>query len=105
MDEAVSIELLKLLLQVAWADDELSGDEVESLHHHAAALYLSPPAVAEFDAWLHRRAPLPPPNMGLLREHRAVALRACARLTQSDGVVRPEEHALMRQVMEMLGPG
>ena len=102
MDETISLELLKLLLQVAWADHTLAADEVETLHHYAGALGLSPPTIAQFQRWVERRDPLPPPNMGVLRQHRAVVLRACARLSQADGVLHQDEHHVMRDVMEML---
>ncbi len=85
MDTVTGLELIKLLLQVAWADDVVTPLERETLD--AAATRLAGDAGhALLTATLDHHEPLPPPNMGLLARHRADVLKEVARLSAVDGV-------------------
>jgi hypothetical protein len=85
VDASTGLELVKLLLQVAFADDEVSAAERLSLD--ATARRLAGDAGLEVvKAAVDRRERLPPPNMGLLSKHRAEVLKEVARLGAVDGI-------------------
>jgi uncharacterized tellurite resistance protein B-like protein len=86
---AVGLELIKLLLQVVFADDVVTPAERVALS--ASAERLAGPAGLELvHAVLDRRGPLPAPNMGLLAEHRADVLVEVGQIAAADGVNRDE---------------
>lgn len=89
MDENTGLELVKLLLQVAFADDVVSEGERAALDDVAARL--AGPAGADLvTAALDRRERLLPPNMGLLAQHRTEVLKEVARLGAVDGIHKDE---------------
>ncbi|HEY1099166.1 MAG TPA: hypothetical protein VGF99_09560, partial [Myxococcota bacterium] len=69
VDEETGLELVKLLLQVAYADDVVTDAERDSLYATAARVAGAAGRDVVDEALVHRR-PLPPPNMGLLARHR-----------------------------------
>lgn len=85
VDTATGLELVKLLLQVAFADDVISAAERTSLDDTALRLagQEGPEVVA---AAIDRHERLPAPNMGLLATHRAEVLKEVARLASVDGL-------------------
>ena len=100
MDSATGTELVKLLLQVVTADDVVSDAERRALD--AAAVRLGgDAAVAVVKAALDEGRPLPPPNIGVLRQHRGAVLVEVARIGAIDGIHR-EELDLVKLIGEML---
>lgn len=85
MDASTGLELVKLLLQVAFADNEVSAAERVSLDGAARRL-AGDAGVEVVKAAVDRRERLPPPNMGLLSQHRAEVLKEVARLGAIDGI-------------------
>jgi len=97
-----AFELLKLLLQVAWADDQVSPEEANALLAFGQKNQLTAEQLALLAACLAGNAPLPPPNLGFLRSHRLDVLRAVKELLQSDLHVADEEGALLEQISSLL---
>lgn len=85
MDTVTGLEVIKLLLQVAWADDVVTSLERDVLFAAAERL-AGDEGRALLSATLDERQPLPPPNIGLLVRHRADVLKEVARLSAVDGV-------------------
>ena len=101
MDVVVGTELVKLLLQVVTADDVVSDAERAALDAAAARLG-GADAVAVVSAALDGGGRLPPPNIGLLRQHRGAVLVEVARIGAVDGIHR-DELDLVKLIGEMLG--
>ncbi len=100
MDPTVGLELTKLLLQVAFADDVVTAPERAALDDAARRL-AGPPGLDLVSGVLDRGQPLPPPNMALLGAHRAAVLREVAQVAASDGV-HADELALIKTIVELM---
>jgi uncharacterized tellurite resistance protein B-like protein len=96
-------ELVKLLLQVAWADHDVAPAEAEALMAFARRSGLKPDELASLSAMLSGRAPLAPPNLGVLKARRTDVLRAVKELLLSDLEVAEEEEAILEQISSLLG--
>lgn len=59
-----AFELMKLLLQVAWADDDIASEEAEALRAFAKKNQLSADHFTLISACLAGKAPLPHPTSG-----------------------------------------
>jgi uncharacterized tellurite resistance protein B-like protein len=99
----VASELVKLLMQVAWADHEVAVEEAEALLAYARRQGLAEDELGRLSAMLTGRSPLVPPNLGVLKPHRAEVLRAVKELLLSDLSVADEEEDILRQIAELLG--
>ena len=100
--ERLNIEIIKLLIQVAWADGEVAEDEVEHLRDRAREAGLGDKAVAMLDAFLGGERKLPAPDFGFLREHRDAALSAAEKMVRSDDEVRTSERELLAEIQILL---
>jgi uncharacterized tellurite resistance protein B-like protein len=98
-----ALELVKLLVQVAWADHEVAPAEAEKLLAYARRSGLTDQDLAGLSAMLTGRAPLVPPNLGLLKERRTEVLRAVKELLLSDLEIAEEEEEVLEQVAALLG--
>ncbi len=95
-------ELVKLLLQVAWADHEVAPAEANALLAFARRSSLPETELEGLQAMLTGRAPLVPPNLGLLKQRRADVLRAVKELLLSDLEVADEEEDILGQIAALL---
>ena len=100
--DVFALEVIKLLLQVAWADDEVAPEEAELLIAQAGRAGLAEEQIAELRTYLSGDAPLPPPNLGRLKERRVEVLRQVKSMLQSDLTVAPEEDAILEQISTLL---
>ena len=98
-----ALELVKLLLQVAWADHDVDPAEAEALLAFARRSGLSQSELAELAAMLAGRVPLSPPNLSLLKARRTEVLRAVKELMLKDVKVAEEEEELLTQIASLLG--
>ncbi len=96
-------ELVKLLLQVAFADHEVAPAEAEALLAFARRSSLPARELEALQAMLTGRAPLLPPNLGLLKARRTEVLRAVKELLLSDLEVAEEEEEILGQIAALLG--
>lgn len=97
-----AFELLKLLLQLAWADDDVAPEEQAALLAYARKHALTSEQVELLEACLAGKAPLPPPNLGFLKERRLDVLRAARELLTSDQTITEEEEAVLAQISALL---
>lgn len=97
-----ALELVKLLLQVAWADDDVAPAEAEALLGFARRSGSSDDELGELAAMLSGRAPLAPPNLGLLKARRTDVLRAVKQLLLADLELAEEEEYLLVQISALL---
>jgi uncharacterized tellurite resistance protein B-like protein len=101
-DAQFAFELVKLLLQVAWADDDVAPAEAEALLAYARKNLLSQDKLELLAGCLAGRTPLPAPNLGLLKARRLDAMRAVKELLMSDRHVATEEEAILEQIATLL---
>ena len=99
---AFASELVKLLIQVAWADHDVAPAETEALLAYARRSGLGEQELASIAAMLAGRAPLTPPNLGLLKPRRTEVLRAVKELLLSDLEVAEEEEEILSQIAALL---
>lgn len=102
LEEPVAFELLKLLLQMAWADHELQPKEKEALLNLADALLPSDERLREVETWLEGGAPLPPPDLAQLRAHKEEVLLEAQRVILADGQLLPDELQSLRELDRLL---
>jgi uncharacterized tellurite resistance protein B-like protein len=95
-------ELVKLLLQVVWADHDVSPEESRALLEFARRSGLPEAEIAQLSECLAGRAPLSPPNLGLLKARRLDVLRAVKELVTSDLHLATEEEDLIEQISALL---
>jgi uncharacterized tellurite resistance protein B-like protein len=95
-------ELLKLLVQVAWADGEVAPAEREALLNYARRSGVSESELASLNAALTGRAPPAAPNLGLLKQRRTDVLRAVKELLLSDLRLAEEEEDVLGQIADLL---
>ena len=98
-----ALELVKLLVQVAWADHDVAPAEAEALVSYARRSGLKEAELSSLQAMLTGRAPLAPPNLGLLKARRTEVLRAVKGLLLSDLEVAEEEEEILNQIASLLG--
>ena len=95
-------ELVKLLLQVVWADHDVSPEETQALIEYARRSGLPDDEIAQLTESLAGRAPLSPPNLGLLKTRRLEVLRAVKELLTSNPSLATEEEDLLEQISALL---
>ena len=94
---------MKLLVQVAWADHDVAPAEADALVAFARRQALSEDEVTALQAMLTGRAPLVPPNLGLLKARRTEVLRTVKDLLLSDLHIAQEEEEILTQIAALLG--
>jgi uncharacterized tellurite resistance protein B-like protein len=97
-----AFELMKLLLQVAWADDDIAREEADALLAFAQKNELSGEHLDIISACLAGKSPLPPPNLGFLKSRRVDVLRAVKDLLTSDRRIGAAEDAILTQISTLL---
>lgn len=101
--KAYTLELVRLLVQVAWADHAVAPAEAEALLAFARRGGLGQAELENLAAMLSGRAPLVPPNLGLLKSRRTEVLRAVKELLLSDLNLAEEEEEVLSQIASLLG--
>ena len=102
-DAQFQIEVLKLLLQVAWADDEVAESERALILNAARTSGIDEKTVTFLMERLDLGQPLPSPNLSLLKTRPGEALDAARALVAADGEVREEEKEMLEQIRQMIG--
>jgi hypothetical protein len=97
-----AFELVKLLLQVAWVDDDISPEESGALLAFARKSQLTSEQLEVLSACLAGKAPLPPPNLAILKPRRVDVLRAAKNLVQCDLRVGAAEETILEQISTLL---
>lgn len=98
-----NVEVLKLLLQVAWSDGELEAPEFHMIVGLGRSWSVPEPQLQKLVEDLRRGNPLPPPDLGLLKSRPDDVLEAARALSLADGKMELDEAELISQVAAMLG--
>ncbi|RYZ04658.1 MAG: hypothetical protein EOO73_22800 [Myxococcales bacterium] len=97
-----ALELVKLLVQVAWADHAVVPAEADRLLGFGRRSGLAEDELQGLANMLSGRAPLAPPNLGVLKERRTEVLRAVKELLLSDLEIADEEEDVLEQIAALL---
>jgi uncharacterized membrane protein YebE (DUF533 family) len=100
--EEVNVEIVKLLLQVAWADDTLDDKERAAVATLCKQWKVPDETTAFLLQHLHLGKPLPQPNMALLKQHRHAAIAAAEWFIGIDGVVDDAEKDFVNTIEQLL---
>ena len=95
-------ELMKLLLQIAWADDVVVKAERRMFLKLAERLRLSEEQAATVEQCLDGQAPLPAPDLALLREHRDDVMNAAKHVAMADQEFADDEKAMLDELSALL---
>lgn len=101
--ERLNLEILGLLLQVAWADEEVVAREAVAIMGRAHSLNVDEAHIELLEGCLRGEKTLPPPDMGFLRQHRDAALSAVRTLISGGEQISEEESAVIAEIEELLG--
>lgn len=96
-------ELLKLLLHVAWSDEEIDPREARLILGVARQRNIPSEEVERLERCLELGQPMPAPDLGLLRSRAEEVLVAVRGLIGSDAQVRLPEKEMFAQIRELLG--
>jgi hypothetical protein len=97
------LELLKLMLHVAWSDDEVHPHEARLILGTARRWHIPQAELALLERCLEQRQALPAPDLGLLRRHTDEVLAAVRAVIASDLHVSGAEREMLAQIQELLG--
>lgn len=96
-------ELMKLLLHIVWADDDVADEERRVLLGLAQRLKLSGGQTQLLHECLNGTTPLPPPNIALLRARRAEVIEAAEQLVLADTEISDDENRVLAELHVLLG--
>lgn len=101
-NKQLDLEILKLLLQVAWADHEVSADEIDHILEHATEAEMDADTVELLASCLRGERQLPAPDLGMLRAHKERALIAAHKLIMSDETAGDDEKQTFHEIKALL---
>jgi len=101
-EDSFNIEVLKLLLQLAWSDDSIALEEVNFILGAAHSWGVPEKEVTEIKRYLEEYESVPAPDMALLRGRPDDVLEAARALIASDGHVAASETELLEELRVIL---
>lgn len=102
-DPAFHLEVLKLLVHVAWADGAVDEGEVGVVEELGRSWRVPDAALIDIAGRMRRGEPRPPPNMQLLKSHPEEVMAAVRTVVLSDGKLDLEELDVLGTIADMLG--
>ena len=100
---AFNTEVIKLLLQVAWANDELDPKERSFIENLGQEWKVPGEVMKDLLAHLDLGKPLPQPNLSLLKTKPDEVLAAANALVAADGVIDEQEVEFIKMIEQFLG--
>lgn len=98
----LTIETLRLLLFVAWSDDDVAPEEYDFILRIARNAGLSDEDVLAVDAALRDRSALREPDMSVLKPHRDEVLAKVQELIAADEHIADEETDILVKIASLL---
>lgn len=102
VDAEFHFEVLKLLVQVAWADGVVEPQELAFVHELGVRWEIDAALLAQIEASVKQGKPIPQPNMGLLRSRGEETIDAVRQMVMSDGRLELDEVDVLATISEML---
>jgi hypothetical protein len=101
-EDSFNIEVLKLLLQLAWSDDTIALEEMNFLLGAAHTWGIPEKEVTELKRYLEEYESVPAPDLGLLRGRPDDVLEAARALIASDGRIHASEKEMLEELRIIL---
>jgi hypothetical protein len=101
-DDRFNIEVLKLMLQMAWSDERIDPQEVGTVLGAGRSWGIPESELAALKQSLEGNAAPPAPDLALLRDRPDEVLEAVRALVMSDGRVAPAEQELLEELRVIL---
>jgi tellurite resistance protein len=101
-DDRFNLEVVKLMLKVAWADGQVAPRERQVIMGAARSWHVAEPELKQLMARLDQGDPLPEPDVAVLKPRADDVMTAVRALVASDGKVAQEETALLEKIAAML---
>ncbi|HEX7480805.1 MAG TPA: hypothetical protein VF331_23590 [Polyangiales bacterium] len=92
------LELVKLLLRVAWADHRVVRAEAELIRDLCRKLGVSTEVKAQVEVWLRQEHPAPTADMRLLKQNSRAVLAAVKTIVLADNRIAPEEAVMLAEI-------
>ena len=102
-EDCFNIELLKLLLQMAWADRDLAPAERQFILGLGRSWSVPEGALHKLMGLLEEGAPLPEPDLEVLRTRPDDVMEAVRALSVADGKLAAGEKGLLDRIIARLG--
>jgi len=103
-EDTFNLEVLKLLLFVAWVDGEVDQHEAQMVMGLGRSWSVPEPELKALMDELKAGKKTGEPDWALLKPRKDDAITAARALVLSDGKVKPEESALLKKVIASLAP-
>jgi len=92
------LELVKVLLAIAWADHRIVRTEADMIRDVARKLGVDAWGMTQIEVWLSKEADLPKPNLELLKQHKRAVLATVRTLVMADNRIAPEEAVMVKEI-------
>lgn len=103
MDSArLTVETIRLLLYVAWSDDDIAPEEYDYIFRMARNADLSDKDVLSLDGALRDRSKLSEPNIEVLKPFRAEVLAHVQALIAADDKIEQAETDILVKIASLL---
>ncbi|HEX8438114.1 TerB family tellurite resistance protein [Archangium sp.] len=102
-EDAFNIEVLKLMLQLAWSDGQLDVQEVGTILGAARSWDVPESEVAALKETLDTQGPPPAPDLALLRGRSDEVFEAARALISCDGKLQDAEEEMLAELRIILG--
>jgi tellurite resistance protein len=102
MADDFNVEVLKLLLQVAWADGEVAEREAQVIKGLGRSWTVDEKTLSFLLTKLEQGHPLPPPNLKFLKTRPDEVMEAARALVAADGRTDAQETELLEQLKAMM---
>jgi tellurite resistance protein len=104
-EDQFNVEVLKLMLQLAWSDGQLDVQEVGTILGAARSWEVPEAEVAELKKTLESNGTPPAPDLALLRDRTDEVFEAARALILSDGKLAASEKEMLEELRIILGNG
>ncbi len=101
-EDSFNIEVLKLLLQLAWSDDTIALEEMNFLLGAAHTWGIPEKEVTELKRYLEEYESVPAPDLALLRRRPGEVMEAACALIATDGRIHASEKAMLAELRIIL---
>ena len=102
-EDQFNVEVLKLMLQLAWSDGQVDVQEMGTILGAARSWEVPESEVAVLRKLLENDGPPPAPDLALLRGRSAEVLEAARALIASDGKLQAAEEEMLAELRIILG--
>lgn len=102
-EDRFNIEVIKLLMQVAWADGDVDDHEAQAILGLGRSWSVPEAELKELRERLTKGDPLPQPDMALLKTRADETIEAVRAIVFADGKLKRDEGQMVKQIAQMLG--